>query len=272
MPTYSVIIPTLNEEKFIGNLLTSLVHQSEKDFEVIVVDGFSKDATAEVVRSFQKKLPKLSLIVSKKASLPLQRNLGAKHAVADWYVFVDADSVLLPYFIKRVTEFIQTRKPMLFTTWFRPDSELPGEAMLTSLGNMSLDGSILLHRPFSPGPLTIVKKSAFELVGGYDETRTFNEDVDFGLRLAKQGITLSVLHETLCVLSLRRFRKEGTMSVMQRYIRAALPVLILKRPLRALPGYLMGGQLYNGGEKPIKRSMFQTYERKLKKLMKEIFS
>src|SRR3989344_8910763 len=108
---FSIIIPTLNEEKFLPRLLESLARQTAKNFEVIVVDGKSKDKTVERAREFEKKLLHLTVIMSPKASLPLQRNLGAKHAAAPWLAFIDADSVLLPNFIERVSEVIETEHP-----------------------------------------------------------------------------------------------------------------------------------------------------------------
>src|SRR5258706_4031142 len=90
---FSVVIPALNEEKFLPKLLASLAAQTVKDFEVVVVDGSSKDKTVTVARSFAKKLPKLQVVVSKVASLPLQRNLGAKKTTGEWLIFIDADSV-----------------------------------------------------------------------------------------------------------------------------------------------------------------------------------
>jgi len=113
----SIIIPTLNEETFLPKLLDSLVTQTQKDFEVIVVDGSSKDKTVELAHSFSANLPNLQVIVSNKASLPLQRNLGAKNAIGDWLVFVDADSILMPYFIERILNFIHTKNSSVFTTW-----------------------------------------------------------------------------------------------------------------------------------------------------------
>src|SRR3989344_1520147 len=111
-PMFSVIIPTLNEEKFLPKLLTSLVDQANRDFEVIVVDGKSRDKTVAVAKTFIKKLPKLKIIISKKASLPLQRNIGARAAHGEWFIFVDADGVLMPYFIERVQQFIFKQKPL----------------------------------------------------------------------------------------------------------------------------------------------------------------
>ena len=139
MGKLSIIIPALNEEKFLPHLLDSLVSQTGKNFEVIVVDGSSKDKTVEMVKSYAKKLPSLQVIVSKKASLPFQRNMGAKAATGEWLIFVDADSILLPYFVERVNIFIETKLPKWFTTWCRPDSDKANDAIFTLLTNVFWD-------------------------------------------------------------------------------------------------------------------------------------
>jgi glycosyltransferase involved in cell wall biosynthesis len=68
----SIIIPTLNEEKFIGGLLDDLASQSFTDFEVIHVDGNSEDKTCEIVETFQSKL-KVQTIKTEKRNLSYQR-------------------------------------------------------------------------------------------------------------------------------------------------------------------------------------------------------
>jgi len=241
----SIVIPTLNEEKFLPSLLESLVVQTRKDFEVIIVDGSSKDKTVERARSYISKLPKLSIEINTKACTSLQRNLGAKRSSGEWLAFVDADSVLFPQFVERVSTFIETSHPKIFTTWVTPDSEQPGDANIALLANLIFEMSIILHRPFAPGPLTVVSRDVFERVGGYDESRRFDEDLDFSMRVAKLKITLSIIPETLYVWSLRRLRKQGTLKVLQQYLLSALPVLLFKQPMRYMPGYTTGGQLYN---------------------------
>lgn len=265
-PQFSVIIPTLNEEKFLPHLLQSLKDQTYKNFEVIVVDGNSKDRTVQVAKTF----PRVKIVVSKKASLPMQRNLGAKAAKGEWLVFVDADSIFLPYTIERIVNYIYETKPKIFSTWAKPDSTLVNDAITTLLANIYWESTVLLKRPVAPGPLTIVRRDVFASVGGYDETHQYNEDVDLGLRLNEQGATLSFLRETLYVWSMRRIRSEGKMKQISQYILAMLPILIFRRPLKHMPGYIMGGHLY-GRKKPIRQSLLKTYERKLKKLMKEFF-
>lgn len=270
-PMFSVIIPALNEEKFLPKLLTSLATQTKKNFEVIVVDGKSKDKTVEVARSFSKTLTNLQVIVSPKASLPFQRNLGATKAKGNWLVFADADGEFLPYFIDRCTDFVESSHPTVFATWFKPDSDVSGDAMFTLFSNMVVEMSQVVKRPLTPGPLTIISRSTYDAVGGYDEEHAFGEDFDLGLRLAKAGFQVSVLREAVSVYSLRRYRNEGTIKVLQQLAKGAIVGLVTKNSLKTMPGYIMGGHLYRK-KKPIKPSVLKVYEKKLKQLARELFS
>lgn len=248
MSNISIVIPALNEEHFLPHLLTSLARQTKGDFEVIVVDGCSTDRTVEVARSFDNKLPKLKVIVSQKANLPLQRNLGARASSGQWLVFIDADSIVLPYFIERIECFIEERSPTLFTSWFRPDSEVPGDALFTLIANLFVEGSTVFHRPIAPGPLAVIRRDVFDLVGGYNEALTFGEDYDFTQRIVAHGIALQILRETLYLLSLRRVRKVGKMRFIGLYAKASLLVLFTKRNLNNVPTYIMGGHIYENGK------------------------
>ncbi len=268
-PRFSVIIPALNEEKFLPKLLASLAAQTTRDFEVIVVDGKSRDKTVEVAKSFGKKLPSLRVLTSPRSNLPMQRNLGATEAKGEWLVFVDADSVVLPYFIERLAAYITNGKPKLVTTWFQPDSEVIGDAIFTLLINMFLESAILFRRPIAPGPLTIVHRDTYTLVGGYDESVRWGEDYDFTSRLAKRGVQLQMLRETLCIYSLRRFRNQGKLWFVQAYAKASLAVLFTKKPPNDMPNYVMGGHLY--GKRKHSRSVLKRLEKTAKKLMKELF-
>lgn len=270
-PFFTVIIPTLNEEKFLPRMLTSLSKQTDRDFEVIVVDGKSKDKTVKAAESYKSKLPDLKVLVSPKASLPFQRNYGAKSARADWYVFADADGAFLPYFIDRIKTHVAENKPKLFTTWFRPDTEVAGDALLTLIGNISIEMSIVIKRPHSPGPLTIVSRDVFESVGGYDEGAKYLEDFDFSWRLHKNKKTdLTILRESLCIWSLRRLREKGTLKFAQTYTMSMLSVL-LNKPIRNLPGYVMGGHIYSEKKRRVSQSGLSIFNRRLKGLLKELF-
>jgi glycosyltransferase involved in cell wall biosynthesis len=253
MHRISVVIPALNEEKYLPQLLQSLSEQTQPDFEVVVVDGSSKDRTVELARSFSSKLPGLNVIVSPTARLPLQRNLGARATSGEWLVFLDADSKVHPYFIERIEYFIREAQPKLFTSWFRPDSEGASDAVFTLVANLFIECSILSGHPIAPGPLAVVQREVFELVGGYNEALTFGEDYDLTERIAARGIRLQIMRETLYVLSLRRVRKDGKLRTIGFYTYASLHVLLTKRNLVHVPSYIMGGQFYEEQDTPRKQ-------------------
>ncbi len=267
---FSVIIPALNEEKFLPHLLRSLVRQTVKNFEVIVVDGNSKDKTVHVANQFSGKVPRFRVIELAQRGVSRQRNAGAKTAGANWLVFVDADSVLLSNFFERIEKFITLKKPQFFTTWFKTDSEEPGDAIAGFFGNMMLEGYLLVSRPWAPGPLTIVKKDVFWQAGGYDEDASFGEDHDLGMKIFEQGVKFQILREILYIYSLRRYRQEGSLKTWERYAQSAMRVLLTRRGPKHIPGFIAGGELYNHRRKR-KTSLFsKSFEQKVKRFMKEL--
>jgi len=270
-PLFSIIIPALNEEKFLPHLLESLASQTDKNFEVIVVDGKSKDKTVAVAKVFLSKLPKLKVIVADHASLPFQRNEGARHATGDWFIFVDADTVLLPYTMNRLGVYIQHHTVSFLTTWCQPDSETANDARFALLANLLFESLHVMKRPASPGPFTMVTRKVFTTVGGYDEEHPFLEDQDFSQRVAKIGVALHIIRETLYVWSLRRYRKEGTLNVLQIYAKSLFPILFLRKTPKNLSGYVMGGHIFGTKKKEVKQSLLTKTEEEIKKLMKELF-
>ena len=88
---FSIIIPTLNEERYLPNLLNDLDNQQTRNFEVIIVDGKSEDQTREEALQFARKFP-FKFIQSPKRNLSYQRNLGAKNSNGKYFFFFDAYS------------------------------------------------------------------------------------------------------------------------------------------------------------------------------------
>ncbi len=86
MPEISVIIPALNEQKYIGNPLSGLKSQTFRDFETIVVDGGSRDRTASIARKSAK------VIVCREKGVSVARNRGAAAAKGSILLFLDADT------------------------------------------------------------------------------------------------------------------------------------------------------------------------------------
>jgi glycosyltransferase involved in cell wall biosynthesis len=265
----SIIIPALNEEKFLPHLLTSLAGQTNKDFEVIVVDGSSKDKTVAIAKSYQSKLHLHVKVTT--PNISKQRNLGATLAKGNWFIFIDADSVLLPYAVERIEAFIHKQNPTIFTSWFSSDTDTIADAMVILFMNMAIEGAMLLHRPVAQGPFTGVTRTAFMGVGGYDEAQRWGEDYDFTKRICQKGVNLLMLRETLYEYSLRRLRNQGTIRVMQMYARAVFSVLLTNKTPRFIPGYIMGGQPYEQKKQTHRLSMIKLFRKRLTGILNELF-
>lgn len=273
-PRFSVVIPTLNEEKFIPTLLSSLVGQTVRNFDVTVVDGASVDGTVAAARRFMKILPRLKILTVDTPGVSRQRNLGARAGKGEWLVFVDADSALLPHFFERISWYIDQKKPKFFTTWFKADSDEPAEAIAGFLGNIGVEAAILIERPWAPGPLTVVRRDVFERVGGYDEGATFAEDHDLAMEIYEKGVPFQVFREILYIYSMRRFRREGTLRVLERNLLSALRVIRKRRGPKHMPGFVAGGLLYKEKhiKSPKKTSGLADLENSVRKFISEFIS
>ena len=265
---FSVIIPTLNEEKFVSKLLTSLREQSVKNFEVIVVDGHSKDRTVFEVKKFAARLP-LTVVIGN-TGVSCQRNLGATIAKAQWLVFVDADSVLFPHFFDRIGAFIDATHTRFFTTWLKSDGDEPADAIAGFLLNMGIEGGVLIERPWAPGPLTIVRRDVFRLVGGYNETVTYGEDHELGVSIYRRGVPFDILREILYIHSFRRYRQEGTFKVMNRGLKSTLKIIFTHQGLKHMPGFIGGGSIYDKpSQKEKTKLFFERLEKRIDKFIKD---
>jgi glycosyltransferase involved in cell wall biosynthesis len=98
-PSVSAVIPTLDEERFISLCLDSLLAQTVKPAEIIVVDGGSKDRTVEIARRYTDKI-----LVSPVANIAFQRELGVRQASGEYILLVDADTVLPPDTVRLMLE------------------------------------------------------------------------------------------------------------------------------------------------------------------------
>ena len=91
----SVIIPSYNSEKYIGETLESVCAQTYSDFEVLVMNDCSKDRTAEIVDMYARKDPRIQLInLPGNKGVSHARNQGVEKASGEWIAFLDSDDSL----------------------------------------------------------------------------------------------------------------------------------------------------------------------------------
>lgn len=218
----SIVIPTLNEEKYLPRLLRSLLQQTFQDFEVIVADAKSKDRTREIARAFGAKVID--------GGLPgVGRNNGAKVAKGDVLLFLDADVVLPKNFLeKNIAEF-KRRKLDVATTYVRPLSNRLDDALIHAGWNVAYV-ALQKVRPACCGFHIFVRTDAFRSAGCFDTSVIFCEDAELVLRLHKNGARYGVLKAPVSV-SVRRLRKEGRLRFLAKNISGYVHT-VFKGPIR----------------------------------------
>ncbi len=94
-PRLSVVVPAYNVEQYLADCLTSILRQSFRDLEVVVVDDGSTDATGEVADRVSRRDPRVRVVHQANAGLGAARNVGTQHCTAELLTFADSDDLLL---------------------------------------------------------------------------------------------------------------------------------------------------------------------------------
>jgi glycosyltransferase involved in cell wall biosynthesis len=252
-PFFSIIIPTLNEETHLPRLLTSILAQTNTDFEVIVSDAASPDATRVVARTFIDKFSKrgiyLSVISKHERNVSRTRNIGATKARGIYLVFFDADVQISTDCLQTLRSQLSNDRTDACALWavsgtFNFKDHIVA-AMISGLQVLSL----ILKNPFIFGHCMIVKRNVFNDMEGFDETILIAEDYDLSKRLFDGKYTLKVYRTPKVIVSMRRYRKVGHFTMVYRYIKMIVHTLRYgtdhKKGLKTLKvDYPMGGHAH----------------------------
>lgn len=210
-PALSIVIPTLNEEKYLPTLLTDLSRQTDTDFEVIHVDGNSDDRTIEKAKLFAHRLPKLTIISTKTRNVCFQRNLGAASATADRVLFMDADNRIPVYFLSGLKYRLDQTNPDIFSVRAAAEGDSTYAYAITTIINLYLD----LYKNTS-NPLTLeatigFKKDLFMKLKGFNPKVAVAEGNEIVKKAVKKGYRFEIYKDPTYVFSLRRLHKDGTL-------------------------------------------------------------
>lgn len=204
----SVIIPTLNEEKYIGNILSDLTHQIYPNFEIIVVDGHSTDTTNTVIKKY-----KDVTLFHTKANVAHQRNTGAHKATGDLLIFLDADVRIKPNFLSNISnEFSNQTLSVACPIYFPIENHLSSIFLYTFFNCIFFVVQKL--KPSGAGSCIVVTKKAYYKIGGFDERFTY-DDMHFISR-SKKACNFKILKQIIHV-SNRRIKKLGFMQSLLLY-------------------------------------------------------
>jgi len=213
----SIIIPALNEEKYLPLLLKAIKQQNfDGNLEIIVADAGSQDRTIEIARDFGCKIVP--------GGLPAKgRNEGAKVAKGNILLFMDADNIYLPTnFLEQLLEEFEKRKLDVASFPTCPQGNSLDKFIYRNYNNwVNLTQRFLAYATNS----VLVKREIHQKIGGFDEEIKVGEDHDFARRAAKVG-KFGFIKTKPVLTSIRRFEKDGRLKTYLKYLLAGLYMLV----------------------------------------------
>lgn len=274
-PFFSVIIPTLNEENYLPKLLNDLSKQTEKDFEVLVTDGNSKDKTEKVVNNFKKKL-NIKFYQTKLINVAKQRNYGAIHSEGKYLIFIDADTRIRPSFVKKSSKIIFKHKGLVFIPYLLSEKKDEEYQILIDISNFLVEFSQYLSKKFSLGGSMIFEKNFFQMIGGFDSKLYLSEDHELIQRIFEWGVTPKFMKDNKITVSLRRWKKEGNLKIIYKYFIVTAYRLFGSEIKNKIIDYKMGGGEYNKIKKlETKKTVFINYKKifnQIKKVLQSLIN
>jgi glycosyltransferase involved in cell wall biosynthesis len=195
----SVIIPVYNVDRFIASALQSVLDQTYRDFEVIVVDDGSPDRSVEICRQFVD--PRIKIIRQNNRGLSGARNTGIRHAKGEYIAFLDGDDVWLPdklsQHIRHLEKFPLVGVSFSFSEFMDEHGNRLDNYVITKTDNITLS-DLFRTNPVGNGSAAVMRRQTIDAIGFtesrhglqekfyFDEDLSRNEDYEILLRIMIQ--------------------------------------------------------------------------------------
>lgn len=197
-PIVSVIIPTRNEEKFIEKCINSLLNTDypKEKIEILVVDGLSEDNTREIVKKLSQKHKNIKLLTNYKKKKSPALNIGIKNSSGEIILIADAHSTYQKNYILKNVEHLLTSDAhnvggVINVLPRRNSSKAKAISLCLShpfgTGGASYRRKITEPKYVDTVPFGCYKREVFEKLGGFNEKLDRNMDIEFNLRMKKNG-------------------------------------------------------------------------------------
>ena len=195
--SFSLIIPVFNRPDEIDELLQSLAVQTDKDFEVIVVEDGSKTDCRSIAEKYQEKLT-LSYFYIENSGPGQARNFGAKQAQREYLIFLDSDCIIPENYIVSVKNEMRENPVDAFggpdraQDSFTPIQKSINYAMTSFFTTGGIRGGKKKMDKFYPRSFNMgIRKNVYESLTGFSKMR-FGEDIDFSIRIYKAGYKVAL--------------------------------------------------------------------------------
>jgi glycosyltransferase involved in cell wall biosynthesis len=186
-PRFSVVIPTYNREAVVGDAIRSVLNQTFKRLEVIVVDDYSTDDTKEVIRSIDDTRIRYTTNNRSKGAQGA-RNTGINKAKGEWISFLDSDDIWVENKMETEINYLESRKDRIHALssgyYISKNDKIFWESSFSS-GEFLDEGYLLHSNPIGSFSSLTVKRNTLLSIGGLDESLPALQDRDLLFRICK---------------------------------------------------------------------------------------
>ena len=179
-PLVTIITATYNAEKFLRDSIQSVVHQTYRNFEYIIVDGASTDGTVEILREFNSNISKW--ISEPDSGLYDAWNKGIAESKGEWILFIGADDLLLPNALETYIEFINQNSSDSYDYISSKVQRINPDGSIESIVGKKWNWSAFRKRMTTAHPGSFHSKQLFDAYGSYSTKYKIVSDYEILLR------------------------------------------------------------------------------------------
>jgi len=197
-PLVSVVMPAYNSEKTIGEAIESILNQTYKNFEFIIINDGSTDKTLEIIKSYAKKDKRIIVLDNEKNfGIPKTRNIALKKSKGKYIAIQDSDDISLSKRLEKQAEFLERNPNVGVVGSFMEifDGHKKRGIRKYPEKDKELRKMIFFVCPIGQ-PAAMIRASVFEKIGLFDERFSQTEDLDLWFRIGNE-YKLSNLQEVL---------------------------------------------------------------------------
>ncbi len=199
MERFSIIIPVFNRPDEVDELLASLTRQTDKGFEVLVIEDGSTIPCDEICRKYEEQLD-LHYYFKPNSGRSETRNFGMERASGDWFVIYDSDVIVPPHYIATVRAELKKNPvdcyggPDAADASFSDIQKAINYSMTSFMTTGGIRGATKNKAKFSPRSFNMgISRKCFETVGGYKNM--IGEDIDLSIRIQQAGFKTTLIPE-----------------------------------------------------------------------------
>ncbi|MBL3519175.1 iron-containing alcohol dehydrogenase [Arcobacter lanthieri] len=212
----SVIVPVFNTEKYLKKCLNSIINQTFKNIEIIIIDDGSTDGSLEIIRKYQNQYTNIRLFETKNIGSGAARNIGIRNSKADYITFIDSDdSVEVNMLQELYNEARYNNSDMVFSKYqkvYEYSDKLYEPLPLTYTKHEILKNLITFNLPSFMWRILYNKELFFENNLFFIEKNIYNEDTYLLLRLVHKAKSISFVDKVFYYWLTREGSKTNSIS------------------------------------------------------------